>query len=274
MRMPFAMGRSGYGLQHSHGADEALPVLRARIVGASYRNDRHRRAAIFPCGEDVLGLARPSSRSARDVSARRRVSGTRTRLVQRVLEPLELADFAPHRPYWKFLWESNPPTFYSSPLSSGSPLRSSTAAEADAGAVSHCAYASRNRRIFPRSTSSSSPMRQSRCEKSFDRRNRLSHRSVTAWFAVVGQAVSPANRGSQRLFTQTRQRGGISMAVRTPTLTHGAGKPSRPFLKRGFETTSELTAPDGRGSIRRLQIRRFWSRDLRERCLMEPPCLR
>ena len=40
------------------------------------------------------------------------------------------------------------------------------------------------------------------CEKSFDRRNRLSHHSVTACIAVVGQAVPPANRRSQRLLTR------------------------------------------------------------------------
>jgi hypothetical protein len=42
-------------------------------------------------------------------------------------------------------------------------------------------------------------MSQRLCEKSFDRRNRLSHLSVAAWFAVVGQAVPPANRRCQRL---------------------------------------------------------------------------
>jgi hypothetical protein len=58
-----------------------------------------------------------------------------------------------------------------------------------------------------------SPMRQSLCEKSYDRRNRLSHRSLTAWFAVVGQAVPPANGRLQRLFTQTSQRGATSLGM-------------------------------------------------------------
>jgi hypothetical protein len=38
------------------------------------------------------------------------------------------------------------------------------------------------------------------CEKSFDRRNRLSHRPVNACFVVVGQAVPPANHKSRAAF--------------------------------------------------------------------------
>ena len=44
-------------------------------------------------------------------------------------------------------------------------------------------------------------------------RQRLSHRSVTAWFDVVGQPVPPANRRTQPLFTQTRQRGPSPVAA-------------------------------------------------------------
>src|ERR1700733_8879983 len=57
------------------------------------------------------------------------------------------------------------------------------------------------------------------CEKSFDRRNRLSHRAVTACFVVVGQAVPPANHRSPRLFTQTLTRGAEwPLTVRVKTI--------------------------------------------------------
>ena len=83
-----------------------------------------------------------------------------------------------------------------------------------------------------------SPMRQSLCEKSFDRRNRLSHRGVTAWFVVVGQAVPPANSRSRGLFTQTRQRGVTFVTRPNPKLTHGAEK------RGGNHETNPRTKPE------------------------------
>src|ERR1035437_576564 len=136
VRMPFAVGRSRHGLQHSYGACKALPVLRSRRGGAVAGDDRNRRASTFHFPKNTLDLARPPASRIRDVSHRRKSRCFGTRMVRRVLEPLELADFQIHRPYWEFLWDSNPPTYYSSRSSSGSPSRSSTAAEADAGAVS------------------------------------------------------------------------------------------------------------------------------------------
>ena len=136
MRMPFAVGRCGHGLQHSYGTRQALPVLRPRLAGAGDRDDRHHLAPTPHFDQNALDLAGPPARRASDVSPCRRCRRFGTRNIRRVLEPLELADLEFHRPYWKFLWDSNPPTYYSSPSSSGSPSKSSTAAEADAGAVS------------------------------------------------------------------------------------------------------------------------------------------
>ncbi len=48
---------------------------------------------------------------------------------------------------------------------------------------------------------------QSLCEKSLERRNRLSHHSIAACFAVVGQAVPPANcRPGDSLWTAKKTR--------------------------------------------------------------------
>jgi len=136
MRMPLAMGRGRHGLQHSHGPREALPVLCNRLARASHRDDRHRRAAVLSCRQNAMDLAGPPVGLLRDVPSRRRASRSGTGIVGRVLEPLALASVMAHRPYWKFLWDSNPPTCYSSPSSSGSRLRSSTAEEAAGAAVS------------------------------------------------------------------------------------------------------------------------------------------
>ncbi len=54
---------------------------------------------------------------------------------RQVLEPVDLADRTPIPAYLNFLWDSNPQTYYSSLWSSGSPSKSSTAAEAVAAAV-------------------------------------------------------------------------------------------------------------------------------------------
>jgi hypothetical protein len=94
-------------------------------------------------------------------------------MVRRVLEPLDLADVMAHRPYWKFLWDSNPPTYYSSPLSSGSPLRSSTAAEAGAGAVS--LFAPIRSFVYHPFIRSSSPMRQRGAISMAERSPKLTH---------------------------------------------------------------------------------------------------
>lgn len=157
MRMPFAVGRGRHGVQHSYGSREALPVLRAPFIsqclaGAGDRDDRHRRAAVLSCRQDALELARPPAGLSRDVPRRRRRRLFGTGMGRRVLEPLELADPKIHRAYWKFLWDSNPPTYFSSPSSSGLPLRSSTAGEEGAGAAFRCGPVHSIRR--------SSPMRQ------------------------------------------------------------------------------------------------------------------
>jgi hypothetical protein len=53
----------------------------------------------------------------------------------RVLDPLDLADSTPVPAYWRCLWDSNPPTYYSSPSSYGSPSKLSMVAEAAAAAA-------------------------------------------------------------------------------------------------------------------------------------------
>jgi hypothetical protein len=99
-------------------------------------------------------------------------------------------------------------------------------------------------------------MRQSLCEKSFDRRNRLSHRPVTACFVVVGQAVPPANHKIRALFTQT--------------LTHGAELPTN----RPVTALVVLSQPVGRKvrcslppSMNPQGLK--WSRDYQERSAPE-----
>src|ERR1700733_2743125 len=131
MRMPLALGRRGHGVQYPHGSRQALPVLRPRLEGAGRGNDRDHRSATIYRSAFALVVAPPRPRRACHVSARRRARRPGSRVVGRVLGFLELADSKRLPPYWNFLWDSNPPTYYSSPSSSGSPLKSSTAAEAD-----------------------------------------------------------------------------------------------------------------------------------------------
>ena len=147
VRMPFAVGRRGYGVQYSHDTREALPVLRARMAGASTGHDRDRDAANLNLAARPVDVAGSLAGRARAISHRRRAGRVGTRVVGRVLEPLGLADPVRLSAYWNWLWESNLPTYSSSQSSSGSPSKLSIAAEADAAAV--YPFASANR--FPRS---------------------------------------------------------------------------------------------------------------------------
>ena len=139
MRMPFALGRRRYGLQHSYGSRETLPVLRSRMDGAGTGDCRDRGPAVARFLQAVA-VARPSARHPRTFPARRRPRRFCIRILPRVLDPLGLAQPAPLPAYWNFPWDSNPPTYYSSRLSSGSPLKSSMAAEAAVAAA--CPFAS------------------------------------------------------------------------------------------------------------------------------------
>ena len=134
MRMPVAVERSGHGLQYPHGSRKTLPILRARLEGTSSGDDRDHRPAASRFAKSSLGLAGSPRRHFGPVSTGRRRRRARSGLVGRVLEPLELADLGSFRPYWNFLWDSNRPTYYSSPSSSGLPSKFSIAAEADAAA--------------------------------------------------------------------------------------------------------------------------------------------
>ncbi len=135
MWMPFAVGWRGYGVQYSRISREALPVLRSRMARSSAGDDRHYCAANSRLVQDAVDVAGPLARRARVVSPGRRAGRSCVRMVGRVLDTLGLADPALLRAYWNFLWDLNPPTYYSSPWSSGSPSKSSTAEEADAAAV-------------------------------------------------------------------------------------------------------------------------------------------
>jgi hypothetical protein len=134
MRMRFAMGGSGYGLQHPHGSRQALPVLCPRLARTSGGDDRHHRAATLDNSSRV-DLAHSRACRVGDVSHRGRARGIGSRVVGRVLEPVDLADPQRLRAYWNCLWHLNPLTYCSSQWSSGSPSKSSTAAEAAVAAV-------------------------------------------------------------------------------------------------------------------------------------------
>jgi hypothetical protein len=138
MRMRFAVGRSGDGVQYPHGSRQALPILRSRLERPSGRDDRDYRAATLPDPSEV-DLAPSRAGHLGDVSRRGRARRSGPRVVGRVLEPLDLADPRALPAYWNFLWCLSPPTYCLSQSSSGSPLKSSTAAEAAAGAV--CRFA-------------------------------------------------------------------------------------------------------------------------------------
>jgi hypothetical protein len=135
MRMPLAVGRSRPHVQHPHGARQALPVLRPRITRPGRRHDRHHRAANLPLPALSVELAPSPHNRASHVSAGRRHRGLSNGLGRRVLDPLDLAELIPSPAYWNYAWDSNPPTYYSSPSSSGWPLKSSMEAEAVAAAV-------------------------------------------------------------------------------------------------------------------------------------------
>jgi len=133
MRMRFAVGWSRYGVQHPHGSRPALPFLRPRLEGPSGRDDCDHCSANLP-DPSAVDVARSRTGRLGDVSPRRRARRSGPRVVGRVLEPLDLADPQALPPYWDFLWSLNPPTYCSLQSSSGSPLKSSTAAE-EAGAA-------------------------------------------------------------------------------------------------------------------------------------------
>ena len=135
MRMRFVVGRCGYGVQHPHGSREALPILRARLAGAGDGDDRDHRAADLHSVAYPLDLGAPSARGARYVPLNGGDCSASPRVAGRVLEPVALADPRYLPPYWNCLWDSNPQTYYSSRSSSGSPSKSSMAAEAAAEAV-------------------------------------------------------------------------------------------------------------------------------------------
>jgi len=147
MRMPFVMGRGGYGVQYPHGTRKALPVLQYRLAGAGACDDRDRHATDLDVRQDALDLARPGAGRIRDVPPCRGISRIGSGLGERVLEPVGLADPTLIPPYWNFLWDSNPLTYYSSRWSSGSPSKSSMAEEADAGAV--CRFGPTSSRSLP-----------------------------------------------------------------------------------------------------------------------------
>jgi len=211
MRMPLAVGRSRHGVQHSYGSCEALPVLRSRLARASDRDDRHRRAAVLSCRQDVLDLARPPAGLSRDVPRRRKRRRFGIGMGRRVLEPLELADPEIHRPYWKFLWDSNPPTYSSSPSSSGLPLRSSTVGEGDGGAVFPCepTPSTRYRHFMLRS----SPMRKLGATSPAERipnRHRLGR--IQMWGGLSAGSLLPA--GFSAIEAKSRPEGGCRLIAR------------------------------------------------------------
>ena len=146
MRMPFAMARRGYGVQHSYGPRKALPVLRARMARAGAGHDRHRDAAASHFIANALDLAGPLAGRARPVSHRRRARRFCSRISRPVLGGIVLADWRLIPSYWSFQCLSNPPTCSSSPSSFGSPSKSSMVAEAVAAAVYRSASA---RAIIP-----------------------------------------------------------------------------------------------------------------------------
>jgi hypothetical protein len=134
--LPFAVGRSRHGLQYPYGSRQALPFLRPWLARPSRGDGRDHHSAALYRPSNPLDLAHSCPSRAGDVSPCRRPRRIDSRLVGRVLEPVDLADAPPHPAYWNFIWDSNPPTYYSSPSSSGSPWKSSTAeAAVDAGAA-------------------------------------------------------------------------------------------------------------------------------------------
>lgn len=150
MRMRFPVGRSGYGLQYPHGSLETLPVLRPWVAGTGCGDARDYRPASSDCLEGAVEMGPPDLSVACDVSGHGRACSIGSRVVGRVLEPLGLADSQPIPAYLNCLWCWNPPTFYSLQWSSGLPLRSSMAAEADAAAV--CAFPPSNSTRFRAAT--------------------------------------------------------------------------------------------------------------------------
>ncbi len=135
MRMRLVVGGGRYGLQHPHGAWQALSVLRAWLGRSVHRHDRDDCSASSGVGKDALELGPPSCGVAGDVPSNRRTCGARVRMEGRVLDPVELADKHGFPAYWRCLWDLNPPTYCSSPLSSGWPSKSSMAAVADGEAA-------------------------------------------------------------------------------------------------------------------------------------------
>jgi len=135
MRMRFAVGRSGHGMQHPHGSRQALPFLRPRMARAGAGDDRDHRSAGPDLLEGALDMGTPRGRRASDIPGHGRHRRAGSRVVGRVLEPLALAYQRALPAYLNCLWSLNRPTYYLSQWSSGWPLKSSMAEEADAGAV-------------------------------------------------------------------------------------------------------------------------------------------
>ncbi len=135
VRMRFAMGGSRHGVQHPYGARKALSFLRPRLAGTGVSDDRDHRSAGPDRLESAVEMAGPRHRRLGDVPRNGGYRGANTRVVRRVLVPLGLAEPMSHPAYLRFLWCLNHPTYYSLQWSSGWLLKSSTAAEADAGAV-------------------------------------------------------------------------------------------------------------------------------------------
>src|SRR5579864_9730097 len=125
--VPFVVGRGRYGLQYPHGSRETLPILRPRLEGTSSGDDRDHHAAASRFDKSSLGLAGSPRSHFSPVPTGRKRRRVCPRFVGRVLEPLELADLGSFKPYWNFLWDSNRPTYYSLPSSSGSPSKFSIA---------------------------------------------------------------------------------------------------------------------------------------------------
>ena len=141
LRLPFALGRRRYGLQHSYDAREALPVLRAWMAGAGAGYDRDSSSTNCSFVSRALELGFTSDDMPRFVSTRREYYGDFLRDVRWVLESLALADSSLDPPYWICKCSSNRPTLFSSLSSFGLLLRSSMAV----GAAGERAFSFDNR---------------------------------------------------------------------------------------------------------------------------------
>lgn len=142
MRMPIPLGGRGYGMQRPYGAWEALSFLRSWMARTSARHARDLGAATPDLHPLVMELANSRGCFACGVSGDGNHRRSRSGLCRQVLDRVELADPRRLSRYWRSTWDSNPPTYYSLPSSSGSPSKSSMAAEADAAAV--CLFAPTN----------------------------------------------------------------------------------------------------------------------------------